>query len=95
MCAIHQAVLDITKSGQEPQFVIRLASIGGKTATKRGRASPIQQTGCIAYLRPRALTLSTSYFSPEIYGKGSEPGRFAEIAQSRQSSLGDPGDDSS
>jgi hypothetical protein len=35
------------------------------------------------YLRPRALTLSTDYFSPEIYGKGSEPGHFAEFAHSR------------
>jgi len=40
----------------------------------------MQKTGGIAYLRPRALTLSTDYFSPKIYGKGSEPAPFAEIA---------------
>jgi len=45
----------------------------------------MQKTGCIAYLRPRALTLSTHYFSPEIYGKGSEPAHFAEIAHFQQS----------
>ena len=47
----------------------------------------MQKTGCIVYLRPRALTLSTAYFSPEIYGKGSEPAHFAEIAQFRQSEM--------
>jgi hypothetical protein len=55
-----------------------LASVGG-TGIQRRRASPIQKTGGISYLRPRALTLSTDYFS-EIYGKGSEPGCFAYFA---------------
>ncbi len=66
----------------------RVASVGGKTGTKRRRTSPIQKTGRTAHLRPRALTLSIDYFSPEIYGKGSEPGRFAEFAQFRQCELG-------
>ena len=48
----------------------------------------MQKTGCIWYLCPRALTLSTDYFSAEIYGKGSESDRFAEIAHFRQCELG-------
>jgi hypothetical protein len=47
------------------------------------QSQPYSEDGCISYLRPRALTLSTDYFSPEIYGKGSEPGRFAQFAHFR------------
>src|SRR5690349_8690772 len=64
----------------------RVASVGAKTGTKQRRASPIQKTGCTAHLRLRALTPSIDCLSPEIYGKGSEPGRFAYFAHKWQCS---------